>query len=177
VYSNGQINATKGSTTVSLTIGSTAATVNGQNVTIDVAPFVVGARTLVPLRFIAQSIGASVNWDDSTSTVRIVGAGGGLPPTQPTRRPIELTYNWPTGTIYNKTPQLQFNINRPIAQGTLRVTLDGNDVTQGLSFNGTHWVVTAPFPLQMGAHRVRVTGQTGGGLAINLGWTFNQGSY
>jgi hypothetical protein len=181
VYANGQINATRGSTTVSLTIGSTAATVNGQNVTIDVAPFVVGDRTLVPLRFIAQSLGATVNWNDSNETVTIngAGAGTGTPPPQrePIRRPIMLTYQWPTGTIFNHYPQIRFQINRPIASGSLRVALDGNDLTSGVSFNGQYYVVSTPFTLQMGTHRVHVTGQTAGGIPFDLSWTFNQGSY
>jgi Copper amine oxidase N-terminal domain/WXXGXW repeat (2 copies) len=71
VYANGQINATGRGRTVSLTIGSTQATVSGQPMTLDVAPFVIGSRTLVPLRFVAQSLGANVNWNDSTSTVTI----------------------------------------------------------------------------------------------------------
>jgi hypothetical protein len=71
VYANGQINATGRGRTVALTIGSTQATVSGQPVTLDVAPFVVGSRTLVPLRFVAQSLGASVNWNDANSTVTI----------------------------------------------------------------------------------------------------------
>jgi hypothetical protein len=178
VYSNGQINATRGSTTISLTIGSTAANVNGQHVAIDVAPFVVGNRTLVPLRFIAQSLGAAVDWNDSNSTVTITGAGAAPPPqATPMRRPIVLTYTWPTGTIFNHYPQLRFQINRPIRSGTVRVSLDGNDITSGLSFNGQYYVVTTPFSLQMGTHRVHVTGQTRGGEAFDLSWTFNQGSY
>jgi Copper amine oxidase N-terminal domain/WXXGXW repeat (2 copies) len=76
VYANGQINATGAGRTVSLTIGSTQATVNGQAVTIDVAPFVVGSRTLVPLRFIAQSLGASVDWNEATSSVSISNGSG-----------------------------------------------------------------------------------------------------
>jgi hypothetical protein len=79
VYSNGQINATGRGRTVSLTIGSTQATVSGQPVTMDVAPFVIGSRTLVPLRFVAQSLGANVNWDDSTSTVTINSNGENRP--------------------------------------------------------------------------------------------------
>ena len=43
VYSNGQINATGNGRTISLTIGSTQATVGGQPETMDVAPFIVGA--------------------------------------------------------------------------------------------------------------------------------------
>jgi hypothetical protein len=71
VYANGEINATGAGNTVSLTIGSTQASVNGQRVTLDVAPFLIGSRTLVPLRFVAQSLGASVNWNDSDATVTI----------------------------------------------------------------------------------------------------------
>ena len=71
VYADGRINATGRGRTVALTIGSTQATVSGQPVTLDVAPFVVGSRTLVPLRFVAQSLGASVNWNDANSTVTI----------------------------------------------------------------------------------------------------------
>ncbi len=71
VYSSGTINATKGSTTISLQIGSAQATVSGQTQTLDVAPFIVGATTYVPLRFIAQSLGANVGYDNSTRVVAI----------------------------------------------------------------------------------------------------------
>jgi copper amine oxidase-like protein len=178
VYSNPQINATGNGRTVSLTIGSTQATINGQSQTLDVAPFIVGSRTLVPLRFIAQALGAAVDWNDQTSTVTITGGGNRAPqPPAPERRPISLTYQWPTGTIYNHTPQIRFNLNRRIAEGSYRVVLDGNDVTAGVRWNGQYYFVNAPFSLQMGNHRVRITGQTAGGANFEVGWTFNQGSY
>jgi hypothetical protein len=175
VYANGQINATGNGRTVSLRIGSTQALVDGRPATLDVAPFVVGSRTLVPLRFIAQALGASVNWNDSTSTVAITGAGGAMPPPQP--RGVILTMQWPTGTIYNHRPQVRFQLNRPIAMGSVRVLLDGNDITAGVQFNGQYYYVPSPFSLQMGNHRVRIVGQTRGGLRFDRGWTFNQGSY
>lgn len=179
VYANGQINATGNGRTISLTIGSTQATVDGQSQILDVAPFIVGSRTLVPLRFIAQSLGAAVDWNDSTSTVTITGGGGGRnpQPPPPQRRPVALSYQRPTGTIYNHYPQIRFNIDRRIAQGSYRVVLDGNDVTSGVRWNGQYYYVNAPFSLQMGNHRVRVTGQTVAGANFDLGWTFNQGSY
>ena len=70
-YQSGQINATANGTDISLTIGSTQATVNGSPVTVDVAPFIVGDYTYVPLRFISQALGASVSWDDNSQTVEI----------------------------------------------------------------------------------------------------------
>lgn len=177
VYANGQINATGNGRTISLNIGSTQATVNGQQQVLDVAPFLVGSRTLVPLRFIAQSLGAAVDWNDQTSTVTITGGGNRAPQPPPERRPIELTYQWPTGTIYNHAPQIRFNLNRRVAAGSFRVVLDGNDVTSGVQWNGQYYYVNAPFSLQMGRHRVRVTGQTAAGGNFDVGWTFNQGSY
>ncbi len=75
VYANGQINANGNGRDISLHIGSTQATVDGQPETIDVAPFIVGESTYVPLRFISESLGASVSWDDGTSTVAISMAG------------------------------------------------------------------------------------------------------
>jgi hypothetical protein len=79
VYQGGVINASGNGRNISLTIGSTQATVNGNPQTLDVAPFIVGASTYVPLRFVSQALGASVNYDNSTSTVAINTNGRGVP--------------------------------------------------------------------------------------------------
>jgi hypothetical protein len=71
VYENGVINATAGSQTVSLTIGSQQATVDGAPQTVDVAPFIVGASTYVPLRFVSQALGATVNYDGANQIVAV----------------------------------------------------------------------------------------------------------
>jgi len=84
VYDNGLINATGNGRNIQLRIGSTAATVNGQPATLDVAPFLVGARTLVPLRFISESLGASVNYDGNSQTVTVaLGRVPASPPQPP----------------------------------------------------------------------------------------------
>ncbi len=80
VYANGQINATGNGRNITLHIGSNQAFVNGAPVTVDVAPFLVGARTLVPLRFVAQSLGATVNYNDSNRVVTITGNGSASVP-------------------------------------------------------------------------------------------------
>jgi len=81
VYDAGQINATGNGRTISLHIGSTQATVDGQPQALDVAPFIIGASTYVPLRFVSESLGASVNWDDAQSLVQITM--NGAPQAQP----------------------------------------------------------------------------------------------
>ena len=53
---------TRGTTTVALTIGNNNATVNGVATRLDVAPLVQGGRTLVPLRFVSENLGATVQW-------------------------------------------------------------------------------------------------------------------
>ncbi|GEA18341.1 copper amine oxidase N-terminal domain-containing protein [Moorella sp. E306M] len=59
----------KGTTAVQLTVGSKVLKVNGISLTMDVAPEVVSGRTMLPFRFIAQALGASVGYDDATQTV------------------------------------------------------------------------------------------------------------
>src|SRR5207248_10659719 len=76
VYANGVINAQGNGRSIALHIGPREATVNGQSVAIDDAPFIVGVRTMVPLRFVAQALGSTVNWDNNSRTVYIVGSGG-----------------------------------------------------------------------------------------------------
>jgi len=75
------VTATQGSTTVTLTIGSRTAYVNGRAVALDVPPQIIEGTTFVPLRFVAEATGAEVKWQADTRTVAITtGAGAGMPP-------------------------------------------------------------------------------------------------
>ena len=58
--------------TVCVWIGKTDYTVNGVKKTMDVAPYYSDTgRTMVPLRFIIESLGCDIDWDGSTSTATI----------------------------------------------------------------------------------------------------------
>ncbi|OPZ74154.1 MAG: Protease inhibitor precursor [Firmicutes bacterium ADurb.Bin456] len=70
------VNAQKGQVEIELQIGSRTAYVNKQPVILDVPGRIVNDRTLVPLRFISEALGADVDWDDSTRTVLITRAPG-----------------------------------------------------------------------------------------------------
>jgi len=61
-----------GTTSIALRLNREEAVVNGRTVRLDVAPFVMAGRTLVPLRFVAENLGADVTWDESTYTVTVV---------------------------------------------------------------------------------------------------------
>jgi len=61
---------------INLWIGKNKAKVNGQEVMIDpsnpnVVPEITNSRTMVPLRFVAESLGCNVEWVPETKTVRI----------------------------------------------------------------------------------------------------------
>lgn len=61
----------KGTTAVQLTLGSKVLKVNGISLPMDVAPELVNGRTMLPFRFIAQALGASVSYDAATQTVNM----------------------------------------------------------------------------------------------------------
>ncbi len=178
VYQNGQINATGDGRNVALQIGSTNATVNGQPQTLDSPPFVQGSRTLVPLRFVAQALGANVDWNNNTSTVTITGGGnrgggGGYNsrPRPPMNAQQYLSNREPQG-LAGRMPTISADFVVPIQRDSVRVSLDGYDVTSNVDFNGNGFQYTARRPLGSGSHTVRVTGTTRSGGQFDTAWDF-----
>lgn len=57
--------------TIILQIDNPRARVNNRNINLDVPPAVIGGRTMVPTRFIAESLGARVDWNNRTRTVTV----------------------------------------------------------------------------------------------------------
>ena len=67
---------TLGKKTIALWIGKSAATVNGVSTPIDstdakVVPEIINGRTMLPLRFVTENLGATVGWDQNTQTITI----------------------------------------------------------------------------------------------------------
>ncbi|MGI9950961.1 stalk domain-containing protein [Moorellaceae bacterium AZ2] len=59
--------------TVRFQIGSTEAAVNGEKVILPAPPIIREARTLVPLRFLAHTLGWRVKWNANTQTADLLG--------------------------------------------------------------------------------------------------------
>jgi len=57
-----------------MTIDALTATVNGESRTLDAAPIIRNSRTMLPVRFVAENLGATVGWDDATKTVSVNSA-------------------------------------------------------------------------------------------------------
>ncbi|KKM11119.1 hypothetical protein SY88_10330 [Clostridiales bacterium PH28_bin88] len=67
-----RITATKGETHISLTVNNKTAFKDGASIQLETAPYIdVKGRTFVPLRFISESLGATVEWDQVTRRVFI----------------------------------------------------------------------------------------------------------
>lgn len=65
---------------VILSVGSPRAVANGERMLVDkenlsVMPQILEDRTLVPVRFVAESLGAKVDWEEQTQTVRATLSG------------------------------------------------------------------------------------------------------
>lgn len=172
VYANGDINAQGNGRSVHLHIGSTQATVNGQTVSMDVAPFLVGARTLVPLRFVAQALGANVNWNQSNNTVYIQGNGSASTYVPPSNSSFSLVNTRPATTARTTQPNIRASFSESVDRNSLHVYVDGQDVSASTEASSTSFNVTAPFALNPGTHTVRVTGTTTAGATFDRSWSF-----
>lgn len=178
VYANGVINATGNGRNISLRIGSNQASVNGQTQYLDVAPFLIGSRTLVPLRFVAQALGATVDWNNNTRTVTITG-GGNAPSYSSTPQPNRSFYlknTRPSGSVRTQSPAIHANFSEPVQRDTMHVAIDGRDVTNDVYANPNGFDVTPPTPLSAGRHRVTVSGTTQAGATFSTGWSFDIGT-
>ncbi|MCQ6557513.1 copper amine oxidase N-terminal domain-containing protein [Paenibacillus mendelii] len=65
------VTATKGDITVVMKLGATTATINNQKVTLDAPARAINGRTMVPTRFVSESLGEDVLWDPSSRSVII----------------------------------------------------------------------------------------------------------
>jgi len=65
------VTGTKDGTTITIPINSNTATVNGTTVSLDVPAQIINNSTFVPVRFIADSLGVTVNWDSENRIVEI----------------------------------------------------------------------------------------------------------
>lgn len=66
-----QVVMTRAGSTVTMTLDSTTATVDGKTVEMDVAPYATNGRTLLPARYVAEFFGQKVDWDGEGRRVLI----------------------------------------------------------------------------------------------------------
>ena len=150
-----------GTKTLELIIGRSFATVNGTPVAIDpanalVVPIIVKGRTMLPVRFVAEQLGATVGW---TPTTQVVTLDFGGTPVLPPAAPV-LTAPGDGSSSTDKTPSLGWNAvdgaatYRVVVRTGTDVILDRSGLTAppftipaGLLTVGTYsWTVMATGP-------------------------------
>lgn len=141
--------ATKNSTTIKLQIGNEIAEINknGKNekVKLDSKPIIVNSRTLVPLRFISESLDKQVGWDSENQTAIIIDYDYFLEkikvntptfykalttmPTQNTTIQITRNYNDLTNSTNNTTSTAYATLTQKAAnKQNILINLSGNSL-------------------------------------------------
>jgi hypothetical protein len=148
-----KITLTKGDSTILLWIGSSKVVVNGKEGTVDVAPKQVGNRTFVPVRFVAERLGAHVTWDQQQQAAVVTSGKSLLLKLSTQQKPVDQKT---TGDF-----QMQIDVTSPDApnggsfSAKMPVHLDmhvyHNDMLMGMniSVSAPGQSTSVPFNLQM----------------------------
>lgn len=135
------VTATRQNTNIKLQVGSNNAWVDGSSMPMDAPARLMSGRTMVPLRFLSEALGASVNWYAQNQTVAI-NTGAIIenerynPPTRtnpPIRdRPARRQITIEDGTVIPVTLDEAISSNTAKQGDTFTATVRSNDDYMGL---------------------------------------------
>lgn len=144
------IKAKQNDTQIELQIGNDVAKkiVNGneQNIKLDSAPVIVNNRTLVPLRFIAESLGKTVAWDSVNRTAIIIDYDYFLNAIKGKSNTLYGFLTNPSNTANVSITRKYFDLeksannNEAVVNAQISEIKNGNEITQdvAVSFSGTN---------------------------------------
>jgi hypothetical protein len=128
------VKAIKGLTVVRLSVGDSKVSINGNIIDMGVESIIVNGSTMVPLRFVAEALGAKVEWDAMTKTANIT-----QDPSKDQTNPSGLRYislmgeidaTETRGRLYGTENQKEYDAVLKIAKEAL-ADLDSIPVSQG----------------------------------------------
>ncbi len=116
-------------------IGAFEAYVNGMPQTLDSAPIIISGRTMVPLRFVGETFGCTVQWMESTRTVDIHTPPADMEVTAFYALGNQKTSSWTNlfGRSYPDSATGNTDIVDTIALGWYTLDEEGNLLTQSTS--------------------------------------------
>ncbi len=88
------------------------------------SPMIINDKTMVPVRFLAEQLGATVEWDDATKTVRILA-----------EKRITLTLN----SNVMKVEKASTTLQSPATEVENRIYVPLRDIVEALGM-GCHWI-------------------------------------
>ncbi|MEI6499869.1 MAG: copper amine oxidase N-terminal domain-containing protein [Armatimonadota bacterium] len=115
------VTATRNATTIQLAIGARDALVNGRSLALDVPAMLYGGSTMVPLRFVSESLGADVRWNEGAQTVSMFTTGAPSPyqPVEP--RPLPMQPARPQRLVIPMGTVVPVSLDRALSSATARV--------------------------------------------------------
>lgn len=155
-----------------LRIGSHTALVDGRRVGLRVAARIVAARTYVPLRIVAQALGAVVGYDARAQLVSVVTSAPHAVSALNDARVSALTPadGGNVGTAY---PTISASlVSATASRSQITLTVDGQDVTALSSFDGSTITYMPRIGLAVGRHSVRFAGRTRAHAPFSVSWDF-----
>lgn len=107
---NQVVTAQKGDTIIVIQVGSQTAKVNGLVKVLDTPAIIENSRTLVPVRFVSESLGCQVGWDKDNRVVTIQTAPGAQSgPVEPSDVTTDRTGNFVSGERLTEDTDFYFN--------------------------------------------------------------------
>ncbi|HEY9180940.1 MAG TPA: copper amine oxidase N-terminal domain-containing protein, partial [Candidatus Baltobacteraceae bacterium] len=144
-----------------LQIGSKNALVDGRNVRLDVSARVVANRTYVPLRFVADAMGAVVGYDARANVVSVNAAVQHPASAAARGANVVALAPPPESVVASAYPTISASLAAANASRTsVTLTLDGQDVTAQSTFDGATITYMPRIGLMQGRHNVVFTGRT-----------------
>jgi cytochrome c oxidase subunit 2 len=163
--------ATKGKTNIKLTVGKSEALLNGQVRSLSAVPINLNGSVYVPLRFVSDALGASVNFNSATKTAiirsnNVVSSSSQTTPAPtPTPNPTTVTvkatnFDWELSqTVFKVNEEITFQITS--TEGFHGFELSDTSIDVNLPLDSTvtvKWTPTKP-----GTYTIRCTVFCGSG--------------
>lgn len=158
---------------VRLEIGSPDATIDGKPARLDAPAQIVNATAFIPVRFVAQALGARVAYDATNALVSIV-----TPQLSPLGRAKVTGMEPPPGSqVATAYPNIAASLSGgTAAHGDVTLTVDGKDVTALSSFDGSTITYLPRIALALGSHTAVFSGNDDDGNAFSSQWNFTTNS-
>jgi hypothetical protein len=153
--------------TLRLRIGANVADVDGNPVHLDVPAHTIAARTYVPLRFVAQAMGAVVGYDAAAQLVTVTS----VQPFSASR--VTALNPAPDAAVASAFPTISATLDGvTAAQGEVSLSVDGTDVTSLATFDGSTITYMPRAGMPRGTHSIVFSGRTIGGEPFSAQWSF-----
>lgn len=157
-----------------LQIGSRDAIVDGHPARLEVPARIVAARTYVPLRFVAQAMGAVVGYDARANLVSVISGGAHVPGARLRGVNVVALSPSPQSVVSSAYPTISASLGTAGAsRSDVTLTVDGQDVTALASFDGTTITYMPRIGLSRGTHTVLFSGRTLAREPFTASWSFD----